>query len=122
VPLFKLKVTGAPGGTGSQEYDVRVGAVVQTRATLDRSTGGYHNRYFVEYSLSVDAVRPAGTVDLFDNRTGERFDRLIGIDGSSITVRLPLRALNTDGSARMTLEDANRPGGFSPTVIGVFTR
>jgi hypothetical protein len=122
VPLFKLKVTGAPGGTGSREYEVHVGAVVQTRATLDTSTSGYLNRYFVEYSLSVDAVRPAGNVDLFDNQTGDRFARLISVDGSSITVRLPLRALAADAPARVTLEDANQPGGFSPSVIGVFTR
>jgi hypothetical protein len=122
VPRFKLKVAGAPDGTGSREYDLHIGAVVQTRATLDKSTGGYQNRYFVQYSLSVEAVRPAGNVDLFDNHTGDRFARLISVDRSSITVRLPLRALAADASARMTLEDANRPGGFSPTVIGVFTR
>lgn len=122
VPPLKLKVAGAPGGAGSQEYDVHVGAVVQTRATLDTSTGGYHNRYFVEYSLSVEAVRPAGNVLLFDDHAGDRFARLISVAGSSITVRLPLRALAGDAPARVTLEDANQPGGFSPTVIGVFTR
>jgi hypothetical protein len=26
-----------------------------------------------------------------------------------------------DAPARVTLEDANQPGGFSPAVIGVFT-
>jgi hypothetical protein len=67
-------------------------------------------------------ISGAGNVDLFDNHTGDRFARLISVDGSSISVRLPLRALAADAPARVTLEDANQPGAFSPTVIGVFTR
>jgi hypothetical protein len=122
VPLLNLKVTGAQGGAGSQEYNVRLGAVVQTRATADTSTGAYHNRYFVQYSLSIDVVRPGGIVGLFDSHTGERFARLIGIDASSITVRLPLRALSAAAPARVTVEDTNRPGGFPPAVIDVFAK
>ncbi len=121
VPALKVKVVGTLRGALS-EYDVHLGAVVQTRATRDPNSGSYHNRYFVQYSLSVNSVRPGGAVDLFDNRTGDRFSRLISIDGSAITVRLPLRALSPAAPALVTLEDATRPETFSPVRINVFAK
>jgi hypothetical protein len=118
VPLLKLKVAGA---RGAQEYDLNIGAVIQTRATPDPATHAYHDRYFVQYSLSVEAVRSKDTVDLFDNHTGDRFARLIKVDSSSVTARLPLHALNVDAPARITIEDANQPGTFLLATINLFS-
>lgn len=119
IPLLKLKVANAHGGT--QEYELNIGAVIQTRATPDPTTRAYHDRYFVQYSLSVDASRSNDVVNLFDNRTGDRFSKLIGVDGTSITARLPLRALGADAPARITIEDANRPGTFLLATIDLFS-
>jgi len=122
VPVLRLKLGSAERGVYAQEYEVHLGAVVQTRAAFDPSTRAYQNRYFVQYSLSVNAVRSNETVDLFDNHTGDRFTRLIAVDGSAIAVKLPLRALSTKTPASVTLEDGNRPASFSPFVISVFAR
>ena len=118
VPPLKLTVAGA---RGAQEYGVSVGAVIQTRATPDAATHVAHDRYFVQYRLSVDARRSNDVVDLFDNRTGDRFAKLIAVDGSSITVRLPLRALGAAAPTRITIEDANRPGTFLLATVDLFS-
>lgn len=117
VPLLKLTVTGA---RGPQQYNLSIGAVVQTRATPDGSTKVLHDRYFVQYNLSVDALKSNEVVDLFGNHTGDRFAKLISVDGSSITARLPLRALGTSAPARITIEDANRPGTFLLATVDLF--
>ena len=117
VPVLKVTLAGPQRGTSSRAYEVHVGAVVQTRATLDVATGAYHNRYFVQYSVSVDAVGPSGTLDLFDNHTGDCFARLINVDGSAIIVRLPLRALSVNPPRLVTLEDANQL--VQPLAVGI---
>ena len=117
VPLLTLTVTGA---RGPQQYNLSIGAVVQTRATPDASTKVLHDRYFVQYSLSVDALKSNEVVDLFDNHTGDRFAKLISVDASSITARLPLRALGASAPARITIEDANRPGTFLLATVDLF--
>jgi hypothetical protein len=118
VPLLKVKVTTA---IGPKEYELNIGAVVQTRATPDAATRASHDRYFVQYSLSVDALTSNDVVNLFDNHTGDRFAKLISVDGSSITARLPLRALGVDAPGRVTIEDANRPGTFLLATIDLFS-
>lgn len=98
------------------------GCVVQTRAALDDSSGKYNNRYFVQYAVSVKQLAPAGTTDLFDSRTGERFSRLIVVDGPACTVKLPLGALSASRDAPITIEDSNMPARLFPYPVSVFKK
>lgn len=89
--------------SGKEVYLVP-GANLMTRATFDSTGHANSNRYFVQYSFSVE---DAGQETLFSSSTKDSFNPLIVVQDRFFDVKLPLQALGT-GPSNLGIEIRER--------------
>jgi hypothetical protein len=87
-----------------KEFHLVPGANPMTRATFDSTGHATSNRYFVQYSFSIEN---AGQDTLFSNSTKDSFNPLIVVQDRFFDVKLPLSALGT-GPANSGMEIRER--------------
>jgi hypothetical protein len=88
-----------------KEFQLVPGANPMTRATFDDAGHATSNRYFVQYSFTVEDI---GRQGLFSNSTKDSFDPLIAVQDRFFDVKLPLRALSTDSvNSGIEIREAN---------------
>lgn len=112
-----MKIRFAPG----REFTIRVSDVTQTRATFGQDGRATSNRFFVQYSLSVERDSDR---DLFDSKTSDSFGALITALDRFLDIKIPLKCFGIDAAPlpRIDLVEANSLAKILPYRIEPFVK
>ena len=113
----------APNGmviktASGKEFHLVPGANPMTRATFDSTGRATSNRYFVQYSFSIENT---GQDTLFSNSTKDSFNPLIVVQDRFFDVKIPLQALGASpANSAMEIRERNSLAKTLPYQVARF--